>query len=316
MASPALRTLVDIAAAAIVTLGAPLFRAVGNWPAHFPRYLKQADKAGVQWRSTHYYHPTYRDCDLPADVRSARNLPGVDLRGEAQIALLASLQYQSELATLTDPVPGVPPFRYDAGGYGAGDADALYAMLRHLKPARMIEVGSGNSTLVAARALAQNAAEGAACEHICIEPYEKPWLEQLGVRVIRERVEVLGPQTFSSLGAGDVLFIDSSHVIRPFGDVLTLYQSVIPALPAGVVVHAHDIFTPYDYLEHWLRRERRLWNEQYLLEAMIAHSPRYRVLLTMNWLAHHHEPLLSRVFPSRQVDNYFSNSAFWFEVIG
>ena len=66
MASPALRRLVDAVAAVIVTLGAPLFRAVGNWPAGYPRYLRRADKAGVQWRSTHYYHPTYRDADLPA----------------------------------------------------------------------------------------------------------------------------------------------------------------------------------------------------------------------------------------------------------
>lgn len=314
MASPALRRLVDMAAAATVTLGAPLFRVVGNWPGHYPRYLRQADRAGLQWRSTHYYHPTYRDVDLPADVTQVRDLPGVDLNGEAQLRLLTSFAFQDELALLTAPEPGRPAFRYDAGGYGAGDADALYAMLRHLKPARMIEVGSGNSTLVAAKALARNAGEGRPCTHICIEPYEKPWLDSVGAQVIRERVERVDPALFASLQAGDVLFIDSSHVIRPFGDVLTLYQGVIPRLAPGVVVHAHDIFTPFDYPEKWLRADRRLWNEQYLLEAMIAHTPRYRVLLAMHWLYRYHDPLLSRVFPSRRAEHYWSNSAFWFEV--
>lgn len=315
MASPLLKVTADAVAAMVVTLGAPLFRAVGNWPANFPRYLKQADKAGVQWRSTHYYHPTYRDADLPADVTQPRDLPGVDLNTAAQRDLLASFAFQDELAQLTAPEAGRPAFRYDAGGYGSGDADALYAMLRHLKPARMIEVGSGNSTLVAARALARNAVDGQACEHICIEPYEKPWLESVGAKVIREKVESLGVGFFDQLQAGDVLFIDSSHVIRPFGDVLTLYQAVIPRLAKGVIVHAHDIFTPFDYPETWLRAERRLWNEQYLLEAMIAHSPRYRVLLAMHWLACHHAPLLARAFPSRDVEDYWSNSAFWFEVV-
>lgn len=315
MAAPMLRRLADAVAALVVTLGAPLFRAVGNWPAGYPRYLKQADKAGVQWRSTHYYHPTYRDADLPADVTQPRDLPGIDLRAAAQLDLVASFACQDELAQLTTPAPGERAFRYDAGGYGSGDADALYAMLRHLKPARMIEVGSGQSTLVAARALARNAVEGRPCEHTCIEPYEKPWLESTGVEVIRQRVEALPPGTFDRLQAGDVLFIDSSHVIRPFGDVLTLYQAVIPGLASGVIIHAHDIFTPFDYPEKWLRGDRRLWNEQYLLEAMIAHSPRYRVLLAMNWLAQYHDPLLARVFPSRQVEDYWSNSAFWFEVV-
>lgn len=314
MTSAALRRLADWAAAGLVMLGAPLFRAVGNWPAHYPRYLRQADKAGVQWRSTHYYHPTYRDADLPSDVTQPRDLPGVDLQGEAQLELLASFAFQKELAQLTAPEAGRPAFRYDAGGYGSGDADALYAMLRHVKPARMIEVGSGHSTLAAAKALARNAAEQRPCEHLCIEPYEKPWLEKAGVKVIRARVESLGPGFFDQLAAGDVLFIDSSHVIRPFGDVLMLYQAVIPRLAKGVIVHAHDIFTPFDYPEKWLRADRRLWNEQYLLEAMLAHTPRYRVLLAMKWLQHYHDPLLARVFPSRQVEDYWSNSAFWFEV--
>jgi hypothetical protein len=120
---------------------------------------------------------------------------------------------------------------------------------------------------------------------------------------------------FRELDAGDILFIDSSHVIRPFGDVLVEFQEIIPRLAKGVLVHIHDIFTPFDYPEKWLRRERRLWNEQYLLEVMLAHSDRYRTLLAMNWLSREHPIELSKAFPILANFPECEPGAFWFEVI-
>ena len=95
----------------------------------------------------------------------------------------------------------------------------------------MIEIGSGHSTKIARLALAANEREaGILCDHTCIEPFEMPWLEQLGVRVIRNKLEDCPLSLFEELTVGGLLFVDSSHVIRPQGDVLHCFLSVVPRL--------------------------------------------------------------------------------------
>ncbi|MFN3990573.1 MAG: class I SAM-dependent methyltransferase [Erythrobacter sp.] len=313
-----MKRLVDLLAAGVVTAGAPLFKKVGNWPGNFPIYLRQADRLGIQWRSTHYYHPTYRDADLPADVTKPRDLPGLDLHEEAQLALLASFQVQGELDYMTTHEDAELAFQYDNGQYNFGDAESLYAMVRRKKPRRIFEIGSGNSTRIVNRAIARNRIDDPAfaCRHICIEPYEMPWLERLGPEIIRKRVQDVPLTLFDELDAGDILFIDSSHVIRPFGDVLVEFQSIIPRLAKGVIVHVHDIFTPRDYPETWLRSQRRLWNEQYLLEVLLTNSSRYRTLLALNWLANEHRDKLVEAFPPLGQRPDAQPGAYWFEVIG
>lgn len=311
-----LKKFVDFVATGVVTLGAPLFRTVGNWPADYPLYLRQADRVGVQWLSTHYYHPTYANRDLPKDVTGPRDLPGLDLHEQSQLDLLNSFGVQDELAMLAhDPDPELG-FRYENGQYGPGDADSLYAMVRLKKPKRIVEVGSGNSSLVVHQALRANTQDDHTykCCHLCIEPYEMPWLERLGPDVVRKRIENVSHRLFDELEAGDILFIDSSHVIRPFGDVLAEFQSVVPKLAKGVIVHVHDIFTPRDYPEKWLRDDRRLWNEQYLLEVMLTHSTRYRTILAMNWLSHTHREAVNNAFPIMRDRSTAEPGAYWFEI--
>ncbi len=307
-----LKTILDFVAAMIVRLGAPIFRTVGHWPGNYPRYLAQADRAGVHWRSTHYYQPTYRDVDLPRDVTIERDLPCVDLQPERQIEMLRAFAKQEKVGD--GPVTSQSNTNNQ---YGPGDADALYAMVRHLKPGQIIEIGSGNSTKIATNALAANKIEHDEyrCKHICVEPYEMPWLETLGPEIIREKVENLPLDVFDRLEKNDVLFIDSSHVIRPFGDVLYEFQQIIPRLNSGVVIHVHDIFTPRDYPEKWLRNERRLWNEQYLLEVLLQNSSRYRTLLALNWLRHNHLSEFHEAFPNSQEFPDKEPGAFWFEVL-
>lgn len=312
-----LKKIVDLVATGVVTIGSPLFRKVGNWPGDYPIYRKQADRLGVQWRSTHYYHPTYRNVDLPADVTAPRELPGLNLYEAEQLALLRSFAVQAELARLTEPQSDPDlTYTYDNNQYRHGDADSLYAMVRAIKPRRIFEIGSGNSTRVAAKAIAQNRAEdaGYSCRHLCVEPFEMPWLERLGPEIIRQRVENVPLSLFDELEAGDVLFIDSSHVIRPYGDVLVEFQSIIPRLAKGVMVHVHDIFTPRDYPEKWLRDDRRLWNEQYLLEVMLASSARYKTVLAMNWLTLEHREAVNRAFPIMKSAGDVRPGAYWFAV--
>ena len=163
---------------------------------------------------------------------------------------------------------------------------------------RIFEIGSGYSTLIAVRAIRKNIAEEPEyhCNHVCVEPYEMPWLEEIGVTVIRQRVETLPLNLFQELDDGDLLFIDSSHIIRPQGDVLFEYLELLPSLNPGVVVHVHDIFSPNDYSNLCLGLGR-FWNEQYLLEAFLTSNHEWEIMGGLNYLKHHHYKELKAVCP-------------------
>ncbi|WP_217371889.1 class I SAM-dependent methyltransferase [Spirosoma rhododendri] len=151
------------------------------------------------------------------------------------------------------------------------------------------------------------------CEHICIEPYKMPWLEQTNVTVQRAKVEDVDRSVFTSLQAGDILFIDSSHIIRPQGDVLTEYLEILPILNVGVRVHIHDIFTPCDYLHEWVYKEHFLWNEQYLLEAFLSFNRSFKIIGAVNYLKHHYPDLLLANCPILATQPHREPGSFWIE---
>jgi hypothetical protein len=124
------------------------------------------------------------------------------------------------------------------------------------------------------------------------------WLESFSeIDVIRRKVEDCDLDWSKSLGPGDLLFIDSSHIIRPQGDVLKEFLEILPQLASGVYVHVHDIFSPKDYLREWVVDEVKFWNEQYLLEALLSNSDRYQVVGALNYLKHRHFDRLNEVSP-------------------
>jgi hypothetical protein len=247
----------------------------------------------------HYYEPQfdYRFPDTP--FSEDRRLPGIDWNESGQLEVLGSLVYGEELLSVPYEPTTTREFYLGNTSFGPGDAEYWYQTIRVRKPRRIIEIGSGNSTLMAIRAIAKNSTENPSyqCEHTCIEPYEVPWLEQVGVEVIRRKVEHVDVSFFSRLQENDVLFIDSSHVIRPQGDVLYEYLEILPTLSKGVIVHIHDILTPKNYPSLWLKDLVRLWNEQYLVEAFLTHNRDWRVLGALNYLTHHHASALKPVTP-------------------
>lgn len=248
----------------------------------------------------HYYEPLFRTDRLKGKLATPRSLPGIDFQFSRQIQLLETLATYSEESSKL-PKTEIEPerFHYDNPTYREGDAAFLYAMIRHLKPARIIEIGCGNSTLLAREAWSQNKQENPAqsCRHTCIEPYENPWLEKLPVEVIRDPLENINFEIFKELKPNDLLFIDSSHIIRPGGDVLKIYLEVLPLLAPGVIVHVHDIFSPRDYLERWLVDDVKFWNEQYLLEAFLSCNPHFEIMAALNTLKMDHFEKLKQVCP-------------------
>lgn len=258
-------------------------------------------RIGVFPIRNHYYEPLFDDRLLSAPLESPRKLPGIDLNESGQLDLLARLGYADEIRELrlTDSQADDSAFFLWNGAFESGDAEFLYQFLRHTKPRKVIEIGSGYSTKLARLALQKNAADGCAIsEQICIEPYEQRWLEKLdGVTVVRKRLEQCEIDWTTELAAGDLLFIDSSHIIRPQGDVLKEYLEIFPQLPAGVFIHVHDIFTPRDYPRTWIAEDVLFWNEQYLLEALLSGSRRYEVVAALNYLKHTHFEQLAGVCP-------------------
>lgn len=279
---------------------------------------RELERQGIVVYQRHYYHPFVTAADLLHPLGAERELPGIALDAEAQLAFLAGLSGREEIREIGQGGTDPSGYSYAARNYRHGDADTLYAIVRSFRPRRIVEIGAGASTRVIRAALARIRAEdpGHACRHVCVEPYEQPWLEELDVELLRARVETLGPDLFRELGAGDILFIDSSHVVRPQGDVLFEILRVLPVLAPGVLVHVHDIFTPADYPAEWVLRRGLLWNEQYLLEAFLSMNPGYEILLACNWLANRHGDRLQALLPGLALAPDAQPGAFWIRRVG
>ena len=273
-------------------------RAGGN---RMPLCKNALFKVGVFPILDHYYEPQFDNRKNQIDFSQERNLPGIDWRVSDQLKMLKTLTFSGELTGILQGKTKENPleFHLDNGSFESGDAECWYQIIRANKPKRIIEIGSGNSTLMAIKAIKKNQSEqlNYTCEHICIEPYEMPWLEQMDITIIREKVEEIDLSFFSQLKENDILFIDSSHVIRPQGDVLFEYLELLPSLNKGVIVHIHDIFSPRNYPKSWLQDDIRFWNEQYLVEAFLSNNDSWEIIASLNFLHHNYYNLLKEVAP-------------------
>lgn len=240
----------------------------------------------------HYYSPIPSELDVDR-ARKASVPVGVDLRDGAQCVLAMRL---------ADLVAEVPEGRqagwrwHDGHGnnmYGRPDASVYYAMIADLKPARVVEVGSGFSSAIALDAADRHSPE---TSFEFVEPYPDRLLglltdaDRKRTVLHRTAVQDMPVEVFATLRAGDLLFIDSTHVAKTGSDVLYLYLDVLPRLVPDVIVHIHDIFWPFTYPDRWLR-ERRGWNETYLLRAMLMEPSALEIMLWPSWLHAHHPEL-------------------------
>jgi hypothetical protein len=229
-----------------------------------------------------------------------RILPGIDWNIAGQLKILNGFLFSRELAEIPQKETTSLNFYMDNGSFGPGDAEYWYQFIRLVKPNRIFEVGSGNSTLMAIKAISKNhqCDPSYICKHVCIEPYEMPWLEQISVSVVRKKIEEIDLSYFSELVENDILFIDSSHIIRPSGDVVFEFLELLPTLNKGVIVHVHDIFTPNNYPKQWLEDLILFWNEQYLLEAFLTNNSEWQIIGAVNYLYHNHYDKLQSIAQS------------------
>ena len=237
-----------------------------------------------------YHEPLYNTSQLKYALSNNRELPGIDLNVEEQLMMLSRFDYCQELQDLPTSTTSKLEFYFDNTAFMSGDAEYWYNLIRLKQPTKIIEIGSGYSTLMAIKAIDKNKQLLASyeCDHICVEPFENSWLEKTSVVVVREKIEDVGREIFSQLIKNDIVFIDSSHIIRPQGDVLFEFLDLLPSLNKGVIVHIHDIFSPRDYLEQWVKKEIKFWNEQYLLEAFLTSNKEWKIIGALNYLHHQH----------------------------
>ena len=183
-------------------------------------------------------------------------------------------EHADALAALKDPSRNKTGYRIGNGYYDSPDADALYLMIRRFKPKHVIEVGCGNSTRVTRQAIIDG---GLNTRITAIDPYPRADIAHVVDDFEQKRLEEVDPTLFENLQEGDVLFIDSSHVVRMSNDVAHLFCRIIPALEPGVVIHVHDVFLPYEYPTRFFY-DCPGWGEQYMLHALLQSS-----LYSMLW---------------------------------
>ena len=236
----------------------------------------------------HFYSPIPSTEDIDAFSRralDAASLPGIALDEAGQLALLEQLAgfYQS----MPFSWQGGPGFRYrfDNPSYSYADGILLYSMLRHLAPRRLIEIGSGFTSALTLDTSQRFFDGRLACTFI--EPY--PALlnsllqpeDAARVTLIEAKLQDVDLGVFDALQAGDVLFVDSTHVSKVGSDVNRLFFEVLPRLAPGVFIHLHDVFASLEYPLDWLR-DGRAWNEQYVLRAFLQFNDRFRIRLFGN----------------------------------
>jgi hypothetical protein len=256
----------------------------------------------------HYYSPVPDIASIPVDIwASSSALSGIDWDLERQFTFFRErlVPYLAEFQPPREERENPWGFFLDNAYYGSVDAECLYGMIRHLKPRRIIEVGSGYSTLITACACVRNRQEG---HHAHFASYDPSPGEDWQISAARHggglstwrrlKATELPLSEFMALRPGDVLFVDTTHTVKTGSEVNYLILDVLPVLQPGVVVHFHDIFLPWEYPRKWVVDDQRFWSEQYLLQAFLACNRSYEVLFAAHAVARERSDMLSEVLPS------------------
>jgi hypothetical protein len=270
-------------------------------------------RAGFDLLRRHYYSPVPDLDSLPPDIWTREgDLPGVRFDAEAGMEFVERelgdpmSEYAPPRSRTADP----RDFYLDNGLYESGDAELLYGMVRRFKPPRLIELGSGMSTLVIADARAASDLNHAG--HVVYDPFPQERLRTTIERVARLRpisATDIPLSDFSSLEAGDLLFVDTTHTVKIGSEVNRIILEVLPALAPGVLIHIHDIYLPWEYPREYLEERNFFWSEQYLLQAFLAFNDDFEILFGAHSLARKFPDRLTALLPSSAPGRH--PSGFW-----
>jgi hypothetical protein len=273
-------------------------------PERVQKYMELAGYTVA--RKTDYYSPLTSVAELRSTY-GRWNRPS-ELNGVAYDLDQMKHELSYLLSLYFDEFSRVPPYEeLQQIGFGPGyelvDALLLYMMIRHIKPKHYIEVGSGLSTYYCSLAAAKNASEGHHLHITCIEPnpYEK--LHTIpGIQIIQRQVQDVEVSVFQELRENDVLFIDSSHILKLDGDVPFLYLEVLPVLQAGVAIQIHDVHFPYNIPyppRLWVLGQQwpLLWNEAMVVQAFLCFNHEFEIVMSTPLIRHFDQAFLAGQIP-------------------
>ncbi|HTA64695.1 MAG TPA: class I SAM-dependent methyltransferase [Xanthomonadaceae bacterium] len=236
------------------------------------------------------YYPGHYGSPLPSvrEIRKNRKLlfeappnveDGVDLNASGQEALIPRMAAHFGEFTPPRHADGQSLYHHENTLFDFNDGFALFSMLRIFKPSRIIEIGSGFSSALMVDTAGRYLPD---CRLTFIDPYSPNVIPLLAkaeggnFEIVREKIQEISPEIFQSLEADDILFIDSSHVVKIGSDLSAILFTILPSLKKGVVVHIHDIRYPFEYSESALM-EGRAWNEIYFVRAFLQYNRAFEI---------------------------------------
>lgn len=258
----------------------------------------------LAWEPGHFYSPlpSLQDIQAREDKIFAvpRTISDVSLNEDGQVRLLNELTRYYSDQPFQEQKSQTRRYWFDNRNFRHGEAILLYCMMRHLKPKRIVEIGSGYSSCAMLDVNELFFDPSIICTFI--EPY--PQLlhslirpeDQAKIQIIAQGVQDVDLEVFSSLSEGDILFVDSSHVCKIDSDVNHMLFNIFPRLKVGVHVHIHDIYYPFEYPKEWVY-QGRAWTEAYLLRAFLQYNNAFRIELFNSFLGHFYRGMLAEKMP-------------------
>lgn len=273
------------------------------------------EEKGLWVPAGHFYSPIV-DPEQGAEFldrldQFPESLPGLKIEREA-----LRDTWNQMLPVFRDmPFQGGPKdgYRYcfENHSYSWGDGSVLHAMIRILKPETIVEIGSGHSSACTLDTVDRYLA--GQCGVYFIEPYPDLLHSVMGVlpanvHIIPDQVQKTPIEMFTRLRANDILFIDSTHVMKAGSDVCFELFEILPRIASGVVVHFHDIFWPFEYPRSWVVDDNRSWNELYGLRAFLTSNDEWELVFFNDYFAKFDRKIIERDYPE-----FLNNTggAFW-----
>lgn len=266
---------------------------------------------GFHVTPNHFYQPVPDTRTLREELwRKESEMVGIEMNDSRQMALLsffASAYGKEYHAFPYEKTENPQEYYVHNNMFELVDGGILYSMVRHFKPKRIVEIGSGFSTLLTVKAILKNESvdHSYKCEFTAIEPHPSDTLKA-GVpglsRLYPTRLENVPRTLFSQLTAGDILFIDSSHVLKIGSDVQTELLEILPSLEKGVLVHIHDIFLPAEYPKDWVIKAHVFVNEQYVMQAFLTFNDHFEIIWAGHYMRLRHHDKLKEAFGRYETD--------------
>lgn len=273
-------------------------RVYGPWRSN----LKQYENF---FRHDHYYSPI----PLPEEIERRREkifdrgrqaVAGIDLRDEEQLALLDSFRHLAAGDAFPERESSGCRYWLDNKFFPYADGMFLHAMLRHARPQRVVEVGSGFSSAACLDTIDRFFDGQIQCTFIDPDPSRLNRLlaksANRNATILPQAVQDVPLDAFLQLQRNDILFLDSSHVAKVGSDVNHIFAEILPALAAGVFIHFHDIFYPFEYPEKWIKNGWA-WNEAYVLRTFLQFNNAFRIVAWPDYLDRFHHEALHRSLP-------------------